>query len=78
MISSLVSEVLSVSTACLQGVRNLRKTDLDPLYIFIKPPSMEELVRHCGHRLFTHLLLTISVLEPLALPADLTLPNTRD
>lgn len=28
-----------------QGVRNIKETDLNPLYIFIKPPTIEELVR---------------------------------
>ena len=26
-----------------QGVKNLKQTDINPLYIFIKPPSTEEL-----------------------------------
>ena len=29
-----------------QGVRSMKKTGLDPLYVFIKPPSVEELVRY--------------------------------
>lgn len=28
----------------LQGVRNLKKTDLRPIYIFVQPPSLEVLV----------------------------------
>ena len=28
----------------MQGVLSIRKTDLKPIYIFIKPPSMEVLV----------------------------------
>lgn len=28
----------------LQGVRSLKKTDLNPRYVFVKPPSMEVLV----------------------------------
>nr|XP_008540274.1 PREDICTED: guanylate kinase [Equus przewalskii] len=29
----------------LQGVRNIKKTDLRPIYIFVQPPSLEVLVR---------------------------------
>lgn len=29
----------------MQGVRNIKKTDLDPIYISIQPPSMAVLVR---------------------------------
>lgn len=28
----------------LQGVRNLKKTDLRPIYIFVQPPTLEVLV----------------------------------
>lgn len=28
----------------LQGVRNIKKTDLRPIYIFVQPPSLEVLV----------------------------------
>lgn len=28
----------------LQGVRNIKKTDLQPIYIFVQPPSLEVLV----------------------------------
>lgn len=28
----------------MQGVKSVRKTDLNPIYIFVKPPSMEVLV----------------------------------
>ena len=28
----------------MQGVRSIKKTDLEPLYVFIKPPTIEELV----------------------------------
>lgn len=28
----------------MQGVRSIKKTDLDPIYISIQPPSMEVLV----------------------------------
>ncbi|KAF6094077.1 guanylate kinase 1 [Phyllostomus discolor] len=28
----------------LQGVRNIKKTDLKPIYIFVQPPSLEVLV----------------------------------
>lgn len=28
----------------LQGVRNIKKTDLQPVYIFVQPPSLDVLV----------------------------------
>ena len=28
----------------IEGVKNLKKTDINPLYIFVKPPSIEVLV----------------------------------
>lgn len=28
----------------LQGVRNIKKTDLQPIYIFVQPPSLDVLV----------------------------------
>lgn len=28
----------------LQGVRNIKKTDLRPIYIFVQPPSLDVLV----------------------------------
>lgn len=33
-----------VGNLLLQGVRNIKKTSLSPVYILIKPPSLEELV----------------------------------
>ncbi len=33
----------------MQGVRNIKKTDLNPLYISIQPPSMEVLVNTQGN-----------------------------
>jgi guanylate kinase len=43
-----VKEVQSTGKICvldidIQGVMSMRKTDLNPLYVFIKPPSVEEL-----------------------------------
>ena len=29
----------------MQGVKSVKETDLDPKYIFIKPPNLEVLVR---------------------------------
>jgi len=34
----------------MQGVKQIKKTDLDPLYVFIKPPSMDELERRLRGR----------------------------
>lgn len=31
----------------MQGVKNIKKTDLNPIYISIQPPSMEVLVNTC-------------------------------
>ena len=44
-----VSDVYSQGKICvldidMQGVRAIKATDLAPLYVFIKPPSVEELV----------------------------------
>ena len=44
-----VSDVYSQGKICvldidMQGVRSIKATDLAPVYVFIKPPSMEELV----------------------------------
>lgn len=33
----------------MQGVRNIKTTDLNPIYISIQPPSMEVLVRTEGN-----------------------------
>ena len=33
-----------------QGVIQIKKTDLNPLFVFIKPPSMEELERRLRGR----------------------------
>lgn len=33
----------------LQGVRNIKKTDLRPIYIFVQPPSLEVLVGALDH-----------------------------
>ena len=35
---------VTVGNLLLQGVRNIKKTSLSPVYILIKPPSLEELV----------------------------------
>ncbi len=34
----------------IQGAQNVKKSDLDALYIFISPPSMEELERRLRGR----------------------------
>lgn len=34
----------------MQGVRSIKKTDLNPIYISIQPPSMEVLVSRCQHK----------------------------
>ena len=28
----------------MQGVRSLKKTELNPLFVYVQPPSLEELV----------------------------------
>ena len=28
----------------LQGVKSIKQTDLNPVYVFLRPPSLEELV----------------------------------
>ena len=43
-----VMDVLNHGKLCLldidsQGVKNVKKTDLNPVYIFIKPPNMQVL-----------------------------------
>jgi len=43
-----VNDIRSTSRICIldveiQGVRSIRKTDLNPRYIFVKPPSIEAL-----------------------------------
>lgn len=50
-----VQDVLSSGRICvldvdIQGVKNLKKTDLNPLYLFIKPPSLEELEKRLRER----------------------------
>lgn len=44
-----VSAVQAMNRICmldvdLQGVRNIKKTDLQPIYIFVQPPSLDVLV----------------------------------
>ena len=34
----------------MRGVEQIKKTDLNPLYVFIKPPSLEELERRLRGR----------------------------
>ncbi len=34
----------------MQGVIQIKKTDMNPLFVFIKPPSMEELERRLRGR----------------------------
>eukprot|EP00731_Ephydatia_muelleri_P018814 Em0011g854a len=50
-----VQDVLSKGQVCIldidmQGVRNIKKTDLNPVYILVKPPSLEELEKRLKHR----------------------------
>ena len=50
-----VQEVLSSGRVCvldvdLQGVKNLKKTDLNPLFLFIKPPNLNELEKRLRDR----------------------------
>ena len=50
-----VEQVLSSGRICaldidLQGVKNLKKTDLNPIYCFVKPPSMEQLEKRLRER----------------------------
>ena len=50
-----VETVLSSGRICaldvdIQGVRNLKKTDLNPIYCFIKPPSLEILEKRLRER----------------------------
>ena len=50
-----VETVLSSGRICaldidIQGVRNLKKTDLNPIYCFIKPPSLEILEKRLRDR----------------------------
>ena len=50
-----VQDVLSSGRICvldvdIQGVKNLKKTDLNPLYLFIKPPSLGELEKRLRDR----------------------------
>lgn len=41
----------------LQGVKNIKQTDLNPIYISIQPPSMEILVRHRHYGYFISFLI---------------------
>ncbi|XP_003747017.1 guanylate kinase [Galendromus occidentalis] len=34
----------------IEGVKNIKNTDLDPLYVFVKPPSLQELERRLRNR----------------------------
>lgn len=49
-----VQEVQNSGKICIldvemEGVKNLKKTDLSPRFVFIKPPSMEVLVGFLNH-----------------------------
>ncbi len=37
----------------MQGVRSIKQTDLSPVYIFVKPPSIDVLVCHLSAVLYT-------------------------
>ena len=44
-----VADVRAVGKVCIldidmQGVRSIKKTDLNPVYVFMKPPSIDVLV----------------------------------
>ena len=41
----------------MQGVRSMKKTNLNPVYIFVKPPSMVELVREINNHHYDVLML---------------------
>lgn len=50
-----VQDVLASGRICvldvdIQGVKNLKKTNLNPLYLFIKPPSLVELEKRLRER----------------------------
>ena len=50
-----VLDVLSSGRLCvldvdIQGVKSLKTTDLNPLYLFIKPPSLDELEKRLRER----------------------------
>ena len=47
--------VLSAGKVCvldieMQGVKQVKQTDLNPLYVFVMPPSIEELERRLRGR----------------------------
>lgn len=50
-----VEQVLASGRICaldidVQGVKNLKKTDLNPIYLFVKPPSVDELEKRLRQR----------------------------
>jgi guanylate kinase len=50
-----VADVLQSGRICaldidIQGVKNLKNTDLNPIYVFVKPPSMELLEKRLRDR----------------------------
>ena len=50
-----VSDVLKTGKVCvldidMQGVRSVKKTDLNPVYVLVKPPSLEELEKRLRKR----------------------------
>ena len=50
-----VEDVISSGRLCVldidvQGVKSLKKTSLNPIYVFIKPPSIEELEKRLRER----------------------------
>ena len=49
---SAIEDVQAQNLICIldvdiQGVKNIKETDLNPIYISVQPPSMEILVRCC-------------------------------
>ena len=65
-----VRDVQATNKLCIldveiKGVKNLKKTDLNPRYIFIKPPSMKALVRKDnthGSSMTVHLYILLGIL----------------
>lgn len=70
-----VQEVQSKNLICLldidmQGVKNIKKTDLNPMFISIQPPSMEILVSPLGSYIKSSLVCVAGnlVMQVLAAP----------
>jgi guanylate kinase len=46
----------------IEGVKNLKKTDFNPLYIFVMPPNVEVLVCFCHRYWFRFVLFAIDLM----------------